>query len=116
MSDNMTDSPMPEKLYFERHIFFCLNERKNGEASCAQHHARKAFDQCKQKIREADLSGQGQVRVNQAGCLGRCDQGPVAVVYPEGTWYTFVDEADINDIVESHLKAGKPVDRLRLQD
>ena len=116
MTDNFSELPLPEKLYFERHIFFCLNERKNGEINCAQHQARNAFDQCKQKIRNADLSGQGQVRVNQAGCLGRCDQGPVAVVYPEGTWYTYVDEADIDEIVESHLKAGKIVDRLRLEN
>jgi (2Fe-2S) ferredoxin len=116
MTDKFTELPLPEKSYFERHIFFCLNERKNGEMSCAQQHARKAFDQCKQKIRDAELSGQGQVRVNQAGCLGRCEQGPVAVVYPEGTWYTYVDEADIDEIVESHLTACKPVKRLRLQD
>ncbi len=116
MTDNLSELPLPEKLYFERHIFFCLNERKNGENCCAQHQARKAFDHCKQKIRDANLSGQGQVRVNQAGCLGRCDEGPVAVVYPEGTWYNFVDEADIDEIVESHLKAGNPVERLRLQN
>lgn len=116
MIDNFSELLLPEKLYFERHIFFCLNERKNGEINCAQYQAKKAFDHCKQKIRNADLSGQGQVRVNQAGCLGRCDQGPVAVVYPEGTWYTYVDESDIDEIVESHLKAGNPVERLRLQN
>jgi (2Fe-2S) ferredoxin len=38
------------------------------------------------------------------------------VVYPEGTWYTYVDESDIDEIVESHLKAGNPVERLRIQD
>jgi (2Fe-2S) ferredoxin len=56
----------------------------------------------------------GGVRVNKAGCLDRCAGGPVAVVYPEETWYTFVDNADIDEIVESHLKQGKPVERLRL--
>jgi (2Fe-2S) ferredoxin len=54
------------------------------------------------------------VRVNKAGCLDRCAGGPVAVVYPDGVWYTFVDDSDIDDIVESHLKGGKPVQRLML--
>ena len=56
----------------------------------------------------------GQVRVNKAGCLDRCAGGPVAVVYPEAVWYTFVDSADIDEIVDSHLLGGKPVERLRL--
>jgi len=98
--------------YYERHIFFCLNERKNGEACCAQHKAQEGFDRCKSQIKEAGLSGPGQVRVNKAGCLDRCAAGPVAVVYPEGVWYTFVDAQDIDDIVESHLKNGKVVERL----
>ena len=54
------------------------------------------------------------MRVNKAGCLDRCAGGPVAVVYPEGTWYTFVDRSDIDEIVESHLKQGRPVERLKL--
>jgi (2Fe-2S) ferredoxin len=98
--------------YFSRHIFFCLNERKEGEPCCAQHRAQAAFDRCKQQIKAAGLSGVGQVRVNKAGCLDRCAAGPVAVVYPEAVWYTYVDEHDIDEIVESHLKNGKVVDRL----
>ena len=58
------------------------------------------------------LAGPGQVRVNKAGCLDRCAAGPVAVVYPEAVWYTYVDEQDIDEIVESHLKNGKVVERL----
>lgn len=98
--------------YFKRHIFFCLNERKNGEAYCAQHNAQSAFDHCKNRVKELGLAGPGQVRVNKAGCLDRCAGGPVAVVYPEGVWYTYVDNADIEEIVESHLKNGQVVDRL----
>src|SRR3990172_9441852 len=88
--------------YYERHIFFCLNERRNGEPCCAQHHAQEAFG----------LAGPGKVRVNKAGCLDRCSAGPVAVVYPEAVWYTYVDEHDIDEIVESHLKHGRVVERL----
>jgi len=98
--------------YYERHIFFCLNERKSGEECCALHRAQDGFDRCKSQIKAAGLSGPGKVRVNKAGCLDRCAAGPVAVVYPEAVWYTFVDNEDIDEIVESHLKNGKVVERL----
>lgn len=100
--------------YYERHIFFCLNERKAGEESCSQHHAQAGFDHCKMLVKNAGLSGPGQVRVNKAGCLDRCAGGPVAVVYPEAVWYTFIDNTDIDEIVESHLKNGQVVERLLL--
>jgi (2Fe-2S) ferredoxin len=98
--------------YYQRHIFFCLNERKNGEACCAVHQSLEAFEHCKSLVKSAGLSGPGQVRVNKAGCLDRCSAGPVAVVYPEGVWYSYVDTADIDEIVESHLKNGQVVTRL----
>ena len=104
-----TETPAP---YFKRHIFFCLNERSNGENCCAQHNAQAAFDHCKQRIKALGLAGPGQVRVNKAGCLDRCSGGPVAVVYPEGTWYSYVDPSDIDEIVERHLKNGEVVERL----
>jgi (2Fe-2S) ferredoxin len=104
-----TPTPRP---YFKRHIFFCLNERKNNEACCAQHNAQAAFDHCKARVKELGLNGPGAVRVNKAGCLDRCAGGPVAVVYPEGVWYTYVDQSDIDEIVESHLKNGQWVQRL----
>ncbi len=108
----MTESANPS--YYKHHIFFCLNQRANGEACCADHGAQQAFDRCKALVKEKGLSGPGQVRVNKAGCLDRCAGGPVAVVYPEAVWYTFVDPSDIDEIVESHLKNGKVVERLVL--
>ena len=100
--------------YYKHHVFFCLNQRDNGEACCADHDAQAGFDRCKSRIKAAGLMGPGGVRVNKAGCLDRCAGGPVAVVYPEAVWYTFVDQADIDEIVESHLVNGQVVDRLRL--
>ena len=100
--------------YYEHHIFFCLNERKNGEACCATQNAQEAFDHCKASVKRSGLTGPGGVRVNKAGCLDRCAGGPVAVVYPLGTWYTYVDKDDIDEIVDSHLKLGKVVQRLVL--
>lgn len=98
--------------YYQRHIFFCVNERKNGEACCAQNDAQVAFEHCKERVKAAGLAGPGQVRVNKAGCLDRCAGGPVAVVYPEGVWYSYLDQSDIDEIVDSHLKEGKVVERL----
>lgn len=71
-------------------------------------------EHAKRRCKELDLNGAGKVRVNKAGCLDRCEEGPVAVVYPEGVWYTYVDREDIDEIVESHLRDGVPVERLML--
>jgi (2Fe-2S) ferredoxin len=109
-----THASSEEAPYYRRHIFFCLNERTNGEACCANHGAQAAFDHCKKQVKAAGLAGPGSVRVNRSGCMDRCAGGPVAVVYPEGTWYSYVDHSDIDEIVDSHLKHGKPVERLRL--
>ena len=100
--------------YYQRHIFFCLNQRTNGENCCADHGAQAAFDHCKARVKAAGLAGVGHVRVNKAGCLDRCAGAPVAVVYPEGTWYSYVDHSDIDEIIESHLKHGQVVERLLL--
>lgn len=101
-------------MHFERHVFFCLNQRDNGESSCAQHAAADAYARCKMQIRQAGLAGPGGIRINKAGCLDRCTGGPVVVVYPEAVWYSYVDESDIDEIVESHLKNGQVVERLLL--
>jgi (2Fe-2S) ferredoxin len=99
--------------YYERHIFFCLNQRE-GENACAQHGAQAGFEHCKSRVKGEKLAGPGGIRVNKAGCLDRCAGGPVAVVYPEAVWYTYVDEHDIDEIVDSHLKNGRVVERLVL--
>ena len=112
MSEIKTRIALGAEPYYERHIFFCLNERKAGEECCARQGAQAGFDRCKQLVKQAGLSGPGKVRVNKAGCLDRCAAGPVAVVYPEAVWYTYVDASDIDEIVESHLKNGKVVERL----
>ena len=100
--------------YYRHHIFFCLNQRDNGEAACAQHDAQAGFDRCKSRVKAAGLAGPGGVRVNKSGCLDRCAGGPVAVVYPDETWYTYVDRQDIDEIIERHLQHGEVVERLLL--
>ncbi|MCW9023920.1 MAG: (2Fe-2S) ferredoxin domain-containing protein [Gammaproteobacteria bacterium] len=98
--------------FYKYHVFFCVNQRGAGESCCAQIGAQRVRDYTKQRIKELGLSGEGNIRINMAGCLGRCTEGPVLVVYPDETWYTYVDEEDIDEIIEQHLQQGKIVKRL----
>ena len=99
---------------FEHHLFFCLNQRKNGEECCDQHNAFALFEYAKNRVKALGLAGPGKVRINKAGCLDRCADGPVLVVYQAGIWYTLVDTEDVEEIIQSHLILGRPVERLQL--
>jgi (2Fe-2S) ferredoxin len=101
--------------YFDKHVFFCTNQRTGGEACCNNHGAQKARDYVKDRVKALGISGShNRIRINSAGCLDRCEEGPVIVVYPEGTWYTYVDEKDLDEIIEEHLKNGRIVERLKI--
>lgn len=100
--------------YFQHHVFFCCNQREPGAQCCNNHNATEIRSYAKDRIKALKLNGQGKVRINTAGCLDRCDEGPVLVVYPEGIWYTYVDTDDIDEIIESHLQNGKVVERLKI--
>jgi (2Fe-2S) ferredoxin len=100
--------------YYRYHVFFCTNQRDDGRACCANHGSPALRDYAKQRVKDLGLGGKGGVRVNNAGCLDRCEEGPVVVVYPEGTWYTYVDREDIDEIIEEHLIHGRVVERLRI--
>jgi (2Fe-2S) ferredoxin len=102
--------------YYERHVFFCVNDRGPDaeRPSCNRCGSARMRDYAKAKIKQLEMAGEGKLRINQAGCMDRCEQGPVCVVYPEGTWYTYVDEFDVDEIIESHLLNGKPVKRLMI--
>lgn len=99
--------------FYRRHAFFCTNVRE-GRACCQDHGADQAREHAKARIKAAGLGHPGGVRVNKAGCLDRCEEGPVLVVYPEGTWYTYLDTADIDEIVDEHLVNGRVVKRLQI--
>ncbi len=101
--------------FYQRHVFICVNQREDGEACCQQFDAEGARDYMKSRAKALGIHLPGQVRINRAGCLNRCDQGPVMVVYPEGIWYTYVDRADLDEIVEEHLVKGRPVERLMIR-
>ena len=66
----------------------------------------------KGRIKALGLNGKGQVRINKAGCLDRCEEGPILVVYPEAVWYTYVDREDIDEIIDRHIVKGEIVERL----
>lgn len=100
--------------YYQRHVFFCCNQRSNGEACCNNHGAHEVRAYAKERVKALGISGEGRVRINQSGCLDRCEEGPVMVVYPEAVWYTYVDRADVDEIIEEHLVHGRIVGRLRI--
>ena len=98
--------------FYKHHVFFCLNQRPNSEACCQDKGAEAAFDHMKARVKKLGLSGEGKVRINRSGCLDRCGEGPIMVIYPQAVWYTFVDNDDIDEIVESHLVGNQVVKRL----
>ena len=69
-------------------------------------------DYAKARTKELGMAGKGGVRINTAGCMDRCQQGPVIAVYPDAVWYTYVDQEDIDEILEEHLTNGRVVARL----
>ncbi len=101
--------------YFDKHVFFCVNQREPGAGCCNNHGAQKLRDYAKNKVKLLGLDrATNRIRINTAGCLDRCDEGPVMVIYPEGTWYTYVDENDIDEIITEHLQHGRVVKRLKI--
>lgn len=102
--------------YYQRHLFFCTNRRAEDadRPSCDYCGSSEMRAYAKQRVKKLGLAGAGSIRVNTAGCLDRCEEGPVCVVYPDAVWYTYVDEEDIDEIIDRHLVAGEPVERLKI--
>lgn len=100
--------------YYQHHVFFCVNQRECGTQCCNNHGAQALRDYAKNRIKQLKLDRKGKVRINTAGCLDRCNEGPVIVVYPEGVWYTYIDQEDIDEIIEEHLRNNRVVERLKI--
>ena len=101
---------------FEKHIFVCTNQRPEG-------HPRGCCDAAGEsnlhKLFKAGLAKRGikgAVRAKKAGCLDQCELGPTVVVYPEAVWYGHVTPADVDEIIDSHILGGVPVERLVIAD
>jgi (2Fe-2S) ferredoxin len=100
--------------YYRYHVFFCTNLREDGTACCQRFDAQAMRDYAKRRTKELGIAGPGKVRINTAGCLDRCAEGPVVVVYPDEVWYSYLDQEDIDEIISEHLVNGRVVERLKI--
>ena len=102
-----------EAHFYQAHVFVCQNERPatHERGCCNSKGATKLRNYMKVRAKELGLP---MTRINTAGCLDRCELGPVMVIYPEGTWYRYETIEDIDTILNDHLVGGKVVERLRL--
>jgi len=102
------------KSYYDIHLFSCTNQRAadHPRESCA---TRGGVDlQAHLKARVKTLETNLFIRANKAGCLDRCELGPVLVIYPEGTWYHVKTTSDVDEIIDRHVLGGAKVTRLLL--
>jgi len=91
---------------FERHVFVCT-----GGSTCPLDGSVEVHARLKELVKQNGLSI--QIRVNHAGCMDQCGNGPMVVVYPENVWYCHVKPVDADAIFHEHLVGGRPVERLR---
>lgn len=113
----MTRLPGDPADFYKAHIFVCTNERPENHprGSCARKDAEKLRNYMKARAKEIGLDLAQGVRVNNAGCLERCELGPTLVIYPDGVWYRAETFADIDEILDVHVKQGGRVQRLMLK-
>lgn len=99
--------------FYQHHLFFCQNQREPGARTCCNNKgATEARNHAKARVAQLRLNQPGKVRVNQAGCMERCEQGPCLAIYPQGVWYTYHNTADIDEIIDRHVVGGEIVKRL----
>ena len=99
--------------FYRVHVFVCKTERPadHPKGSCVGRSPGDLHAYMKERVEQASLN---DIRINQSGCLGRCELGPAIVIYPEGIWYTYRSKEDIDEIIDSHLIGGGRVERLML--
>src|SRR5712691_2938707 len=110
----MADAPADPRLFYQHHIFICMNVRPEGHprGCCSAGGSEKLHGYMREKARQLGIES---IRCNASGCLDRCELGPNMVIYPEGVWYHYETTQDIDEILETHVKNGGRVERLMLQ-
>jgi (2Fe-2S) ferredoxin len=100
----------------ERHVLVCLNSRppENPKGSCAQKGSEELFERLKAMVKQRGLGD--RVIVNRTNCLKHCSHGVTVAVYPDNVWYARVHAGDLEEIFQSHLREGRPVERLLMPD
>lgn len=101
-------------MKYDFHVFVCSNQKPEGKKCCGEDLGTESVKLLREKIR--GKQSERNIRIQRAGCLDLCSKGPAMVVYPEGIFYRFRNQEDLEIIAEEHLINGTPVKSLMITE